>query len=186
MAELESITIQGETFHAEPRYNEGDTLNANEAGALNQTFFENLRNNFANKVKEAKEAGTFVLEELQKSFEEYTNRYQFGVRTGGGGGGTRRDPVLAEAISIALEKIKEAIKRAGANVSDYDAKDLRVKAKELAERTPDIMELARERVKENQAVASDSLDAIMGSLAKAPAPAEKASPSEAPTEAAAA
>jgi hypothetical protein len=174
MAETDTITIQGETFTVVQPYEEGHVINANEAQALNQTFAENVRNNFAKRVKDAKEAGSFVLEQLQATLDEYMEKYSFGTRVGGGGGG-RRDPVLAEAISIALDKIKDAIKKGGGNVSDYDAKDLRANAKVLAERTPEIMEAARETVKRNQAIAATSLDDIMANL-------QTSAPSEAPTE----
>ncbi len=104
-----SITIAGTQFAVEPRYAEGHVLTANEASALNQTYFENLRNNFASQAKEGKG---------QDEFTAYAQSYQFGVRTGGGGS---RDPIMTEAMNMARDSVKAAIKNAGRNVSDYSA-----------------------------------------------------------------
>ena len=53
----DQITIQGQVFRVPLRYKAGDVLKENEAGALNQTYHENLRNNFASKVRDGVEAG---------------------------------------------------------------------------------------------------------------------------------
>jgi hypothetical protein len=52
--ELEDVTIAGEVFKIDTPYTEGHTCTAGEASALNQVRHENLRNNFAKKVKDAK------------------------------------------------------------------------------------------------------------------------------------
>ena len=95
---MEQITIAGKTFNAPLRYEEGHELSAGEAAALNQTYHENLRNNFAKKVKDAIEAGAFSQDVIQIEFDAYAREYQFGVRTGGGG--APRDPVTKEALDI--------------------------------------------------------------------------------------
>jgi hypothetical protein len=179
MAEHE-IQIQGETFRLSPPYEEGHVLNAAEASQLNQTWAEGVGNNLRKKIKEAKEAGSFDAAAFQAQLDAYAQNYQFGVRQGGGGGGTRRDPVKAEAISIAVDRLKEALKKAGKNLKDYSAKVLRENAEKLLARDPSIMEMARERVEENRAVATESLDDIVSGLvpeapsAEAPATAEAA------------
>src|SRR4249919_972251 len=94
----EEITIQGQAFRVPIRYSAGHTLSEGEAGALNQTFHENLRNNFAKKVAEGTEAGVGK-DALQQQLDDYANDYQFGVRTGGGG--FRGDPVMTLAMNIA-------------------------------------------------------------------------------------
>ena len=73
--------------------------------------------------------------------------------------GTREgDPVRAEAVRIASERVKAALRKAGRKVSDIDAKALRAKAQFLL--TTDagnaIMELARERVAQVKAVEADT------------------------------
>lgn len=112
------ITIAGKTFNAPQPYAAGHELTANEASALNQTYAENLRNNFASKVKEADEAGSFDQDVFQSKFDEYADEYEFGVRTGGGRTG---DPVQAEAMSICRELVRKAIVKQGKKLADYSA-----------------------------------------------------------------
>lgn len=154
------ITIAGTAFAVTPRYAEGHTLNANEASALNQTFFENLRNNFAAKAKEGA---------TQEDFDAYAASYQFGVRTGGGGS---RDPVLTEALNMARDSVRQAIKKAGKNVSEYSAASITAAAQKLVDQKPEYMEKAKQRVAEMQNIASDSIgDDLLADLQPA-APAE--------------
>ena len=82
---MKSITIQGINFDAPSPYTSGHVLTANESDVLNQTFAENLRNNFASAVKDAKadhgdKLPANVVEELLNQFESYASTYQFGVR----------------------------------------------------------------------------------------------------------
>lgn len=142
----QTITISGRSFTVNPRYAEGHALTANEASALNQTFFENLRNNFANK---AKEGGT------QEDFQAYADSYQFGVRTGGGGS---RDPIEVEAMNLARDAVKKGITAAGKKISDYSAKAISEAAAKLVEKNPAFRAKAAERVAEMQAVAGESID----------------------------
>lgn len=143
---MQSITIAGRSFDVQPRYAEGHTLNAGEAAALNQTYFENLRNNFANK---AKEGGT------QEDFTAYAESYQFGVRTGGGGS---RDPIEVEAMNLARDAVKKGILAAGKKIADYSAKAISEAAGKLVEKNPAYREKARERVAEMQAMANETID----------------------------
>ena len=53
MSESNTITIQGESFSVDMPYSEGHVCTSTQAGALNQTRAENLRNNFASSVKKA-------------------------------------------------------------------------------------------------------------------------------------
>lgn len=157
----EQITIAGEVFHAPVRYEEGHELTAGEAAALNQTYHENLRNNFAKKVKDAKDGGSFDLAALQEEFSQYAEDYQFGVRTGGGGGATR-DPVQVEAQAIARGQIRAMIKKKGKkNVSP---KAITAAVKQLLEKNPHIYELAKERVAQAQAAAHESLAELVDDL----------------------
>lgn len=63
------------------------------------------------------------------------------------------DPVRAEAIRIALDKIKTALLKAGKKVADYDAKTLRDAAEKKI--TPEITALAQKRVDEVKALGGD-------------------------------
>lgn len=158
---MEQITIAGETFNAPVRYKEGDELTAGEASALNQTFHENLRNNFAKKVKDAKEKGDYDNEVLQLEFDDYAKEYQFGVRTGGG---PVRDPVLAEAMAIAKSQIRVALKKKGVKLNLVAAAAITEAAQKLIARTPQIMELAKQRVEEAQAVAASDLSDLVSGM----------------------
>ena len=155
---MEQITISGKTFNAPLRYEEGHELSAGEANALNQTYHENLRNNFAKKVKDSIEAGAFSQDAIQIEFDVYAREYQFGVRSGGG---QVRDPVMSEAISIAKNMIYGAMKKKNLKA---DAASITARAKELLPSRPDIMELAKKRVAEAQAIAAEDLSEVIGDL----------------------
>ena len=146
------ITIAGKQFNVEPRFAEGHVLTANEASALNQTYFENLRNNFAAKAKEGGDAGS------QEAFDTYAASYQFGVRTGGGGS---RDPEAVEALNIARDSVRDIIRKSGKKLSDYSAAAITETAQRLLAhevKGPEIRELAKKRVAEMQATAGQSVD----------------------------
>lgn len=141
----QDVTINGETFKVAQPFTAGYTLNSNEAAALNQTFAENIRNNLASKVKEAKEAGSFDVAEFQSQVvDEYVDSYEFGVRTGGGG--RTSDPVMAEALEIARTKVRAALQKAGHKLSDIAAAEVTRLAKEAIGKNPQILDLAKARV----------------------------------------
>lgn len=106
------IVIQGATFSVPTPYAEGHTLTANEANALNQVLTENLRNNFANKVKAALETvdgavDNLNMDELQAALDAYSKDYEFGVRKIGARSGTTA--LEKEAMSIARRIIKKKL-----------------------------------------------------------------------------
>jgi len=167
-----SITIAGKSFNVEPRYAEGHPLTANEASALNQTYFENLRNNFAGKAKEG--SG-------QDEFDAYVAAYQFGVRSAGGS----RDPIESEAMELARESVRDAIKRAGKKISDYKASVISEAAEKLLakpDKGAELRELAKQRVEQMRAAASNEIDADLLSSLDEAAAAEATSEAQAPTE----
>jgi hypothetical protein len=170
----DQITISGHTFNVPVRYEEGMELTAGEASALNQTYHENLRNNFAKKVKDA--GASADLSALQSELDTYAGTYQFGVRTGGGVG-VSRDPVMSEAMRIAKDKLRELIKKAGKKPSDFTNETITAKAKELLDRQPEILALAKQRVAEQQALASADLD-LSGLETKPAAATPEAAPAE--------
>lgn len=164
------ITIAGETFRVPQPYTAGVVLNANEASALNQTYAENLRNNFASKVKAAQEAGTFEHDVLQGSLDDYANDYEFGVRTGGGRSG---DPVQVEAMAIARELVRKAIAKANAQdsskpkLSDVPASKISELAKGVLSRgdakAEAIRDAARQRVEAAKEITDDvEIDSLGG------------------------
>jgi hypothetical protein len=165
------ITVAGQTFKAPQPYTAGHVLNANEASALNQTYAENLRNNFAGKVKEAQEAGTFDLEVFQGRFDDYAGEYEFGVRTGGGRSG---DPVTAEAMGITRDLVRKALQKAGHKLADVPAAKISELAKAQLAKTDDpktvqIMDLARSRVAAAQEITDIEIGSVEeGDTAEAP------------------
>lgn len=173
--DFSQITIAGYQFAAPMKYAEGDTLEANEASALNQTYHENLRNNFAKRVQEAKDAAgegneltSDVMEKLKTEFTEYANTYEFGVRGGGGG---PRDPVRTEAMSLAREAIRSALKAKGKKLTgknpDVTAEQISAAAEKLlsGEKGAKYFDLARERVAQQRAAADETLDAVKDAIA---------------------
>lgn len=156
----DQITIQGHTFRVPIRYAAGHTLTDGEAGALNQTFHENLRNNFAKKVSEGTDAGV-SLEVLQQQLDDYANEYQFGVRTGGGG--FRGDPVMTLAMNISREMVRMAIKSKGLNLDDWPASRISTAAKALLESQGDdgkIITTARRQVEAEKEAAKEAMASV--------------------------
>lgn len=162
----ETITIQGFDFTVPAPYEAGHPLTDNEASALNGLLHENLRNNFASKVKKAVEAagedGTPDLAALQTELDEYAAGYSFNLRRAGGGGGVKRDPVSNEAFKLAKDAIYAALKAKGKARKDYTNEQISEAAEKLLASPSGaaIRTAAEERVKAAQSVAQVSLDGL--------------------------
>lgn len=148
MSETKTITISGKSFNVPVRYSLGDTLETEgEVSALNQTYHEAIRNNLASKYENG--------ELTQAVVDAYTENYEFGVRSGGGRIG---DPVEREATSLAVSKVKDAIRANGkVKLSDYKSSDLTALAKKLLDKDPAIRKLAAENVARQQSIAATTL-----------------------------
>lgn len=156
-AEVKSIIIQGISFVAPLPYQEGHVLTANEISALNQVFHENIRNNFANRVKklvEEAETNGAELDEaaLQSELNDYIESYEFGIRTGGG---RVTDPVESEALKIATSKVHEAMKKKGIKRKDVSADNVRELARQVLDDHPDLLDQARVIVEARNAAATE-------------------------------
>lgn len=149
----EDVTIAGQTFSLSNPYEEGHVVSAGEASQLNQVRHENIRNNFAAKVKKAVEDGTLNVEGLQAELDSYDSTYQMGVRTRSGGTGRVADPVQREARSIAKEVLTLALKGQGKKISDVEAATLKTTIDTLLVKHPEWVEKARERVESRRAEA---------------------------------
>lgn len=164
---MEQIIIQGVTFNVPTPYAEGHVLAANEASALNQLLHENLRNNFASKVKAVRgedadrNLDADEVQSLQEALDAYAASYEFGVRSVRSSG---RSPsaIDREAISLAKAAIKAALRKKGYDVKSLDKEDLENKALELIDRRPEFREQAAARVAAKKAAAATSLDDILG------------------------
>lgn len=164
----DQITIQGQVFRVPIRYAAGHQLSEGEAGALNQTYHENLRNNFAKKVSEGVEAGLPV-ETLQQQLDDYAIEYQFGTRTGGG---TRGDPVMTFAMNVARELIRNVIKAKGMNSEDWPPSRVSQAAKALIESQGEdgkIITTARKQVEAEREAAKDAMASVNELLTQAAA-----------------
>ena len=156
----DQITIQGQTFKVPIRYAAGHTLNDGEAAALNQTFHENLRNNFASKVRDGTEAGVGH-DTLQQQLDDYANDYQFGVRTGGGG--FRGDPVMTTAMNLAREMVRNAVKQKGLEGDDWPASRISQAAKALLDMQGEngkIITIARQQVETERQTAKEAMQSV--------------------------
>lgn len=172
------ITIQGLGFIVPQPFAEGHVLTAGEASALNQTFAENLRNNFASEVKEAKDKwkvdqgndpkaeGFDKIEvpldqldkdTLQEKFDAYAAEYEFGVRRSG----TRVivDPVEREAYKIAEKRIKDALKAKNIKLDSVPKEKMEEYVEGVLAKYPEIRDEAKRR---HEAVKNIALDEVLG------------------------
>lgn len=162
----ESITIQGLDFAVHSPYTAGHPLTAEEAGVLNQTFHENLRNNFAGEVKSKKEEHgdelpAAVIKALQDEFEVYADNYKFGVRRVGLR--APADPVEAEAFKMIKDLIRIKVREQGKKA---DAATIAEAATQIlaSDRGDKYRKAAEARLKEAQKVAGESLADIVNNL----------------------
>ncbi len=129
-----------------------------EAGVLNQILAENTRNNWSTRVGKAVEDATdeapFDHNKMQADIDEYLEGYEFGVRRGRG----PVDPVEREALSIAKELVKAALRKAGHKIADVDKSEIDRLALEAIAKNEKITLTAKRRVEERTALGADSLD----------------------------
>lgn len=174
------LLIQGVKFTIASPYAEGYQLKANEASAMNQLLAENIRNNLAATVRNAKlkqkgwsedqikaakaeqaiaaaegvQLGEAEITELQSQIDEYVDGYEFGVRSG-----TRKDPLEREMEAIAKAILDDALRNAGKqpsklfkeNRSKYDALLNRI----LEENRDEIESRARTILQQRAGIAAD-------------------------------
>lgn len=153
------FTIAGHMFQVAEPYAEGHVLTEGEADALNQTFRENVRNNLASDVTEAKKNGAIDLEALQKTIDDYANGYEFGVR--GGGGGRIGDPVEQAAMEMARDMVRESIKAHPTHkLTNFKASDITEYAKQVLEKNPQIRDAAKVKVEAEQDAAKKLRESV--------------------------
>lgn len=159
-ANYDQITIQGHPFKVPLRYAAGHVLLENEAGALNQTFHENIRNNMAKKVAEGVEANV-PMETIQQQVDDYAAEYQFGVRTGGGG--FRGDPVMTLAMNYARGVVRQAIKSRNLSEDEWPASRISQAAKALLDTQGEdgkIIQTARAQVEAERQSAKEAMAGV--------------------------
>lgn len=126
------ITISGLPFQYPRPYAVGHVLTEGEASALNQVFGENLRNNFAARIRgmiedhkkangipeeEDLSAGVLDKDSLDSEFAEYATKYEFGVRSGASGPRAPADPVGKEAYRLAWAAVKAKLVEKGYEIT---------------------------------------------------------------------
>lgn len=164
---MTQLTIAGKTFEVSSPYAAGVVeLSEGEAHALNQTRHENIRNNFAKRVKEAKPDETDAV--LQDLISKYDTEYAFGIR--GTGAGVSRDPIQVEARSLARAAIRESLKKAGKS-ADAKAINAAVETLLASERGARFLDAARVRVADKQAIAEAETASMESIIAGIEAPA---------------
>lgn len=165
-----TIIIQGLEFTASLPYLAGHTLTDAEARALNQVRLENIRNNFATKVKAStdKAEGSIPPDQLSAKFAEFEAAYSFSMP--GAGGGTRTlDPIEREALALAKDVVKNALAAQGKSMTaPKEASDdekaaykdkINAKVEEIAGR-----DVVIAQARKNVAARSKSLDALAEGL----------------------
>ena len=124
----------------------GHVCTEKEAGVLNQTIVENVRNNKRKQMEEMVKAKASPVE-MQKVVDDYLKNYDFGVRQGGF---RTSDPIQAEAMRDARERVIAAYKKKGVKVGDISGKDVSEKALKLIEKNPKLLDRAKRIVAERE------------------------------------
>lgn len=167
----QKVKIAGVIFSAPAPFQAGHILSHDEAGVLNQTLAENLRNNFSRTVETAKEEAVKArgegaaleqheLDKLALTFAGYAESYKFGVRRVAS---MAVDPVEREARKIARAAIEAKLREN--NVEKPAKERMEELVTQLIGKRPEITAEAKRRVDAVKAAASVSLDDIMGSAA---------------------
>ena len=176
---MTQVKIQGENYDIAEKYSAGHALTAGEASALNQTFFENIRNNVAVKLKKAAEAGPINVQHWQAEIDAYASAYEFGVRAVRS---SSLDPIEVEAGKLAAEAIKGMLKagiksgKIPGSLRDYLPQMDELVANALASENGDNFRLKATRNIEEMREAADSIRQLefAPSASSAEAPPSKA------------
>lgn len=123
-ASKKTIVIQGLDFQVSWPYAAGHTCTEAEAKALNQTRKENLANNFAKRVKDAKaldekNGNTAETAKLASEFEKLDAEYEFTLANVSAA--AKLSPVDREARSMAKAAIVANLASKGRKLSDVPA-----------------------------------------------------------------
>lgn len=165
------LKIQGLLFPFISRYAAGHVLTGEEALVLDQTLAENLRNNFASKIRaksdeiakatpEGETPRGFTEEELtafQNDFQAYASSYVFRAPRAGSG---PQDPVERTARKIAKEMVMAALSAKNIKSNSLPEGKMEEFISAVLSRKPEIMEEAKRRVEASKTSALDLLDTI--------------------------
>ena len=161
MTATKLVTIAGREFTLPQPYVPGHVLTEGEAKALNQVLAENIRNNMATKVKAAVEGtakeGEPTIDSIDAFVSAYAASYEFNATTAG----ERRvtDPLEVEAISIAREILKGALKANGISYLKVPEEKRNAMVAEIAQKDSVVKE-AKKRLDAKRKAAEAALDGI--------------------------
>lgn len=170
-------------FSVEPPYEQGHVLTEVEAGVLNQTYAENLRNNFAPKIKAARVAvaqrttgkaekdltdediesitnDQLDIDALRAEFAEYAKTYEFGARVGG----RILDPVERELWNIAEASLKNALRQNNIKLNSVSRDQMDKLVSELIESKPEFRAEAERRVEATKAAAGIEIGSLLAQV----------------------
>lgn len=169
---MPNITIQGYKFEVPEgvlaQYAVGYTIaDEGEASALRQVKMENLRNNFAAKVRsaldQAKQAGQDTLPDdqinaLQNDFTNYAGEYKFGARTAGEPR-QRMDPLTKEMFALARDDFKKAYHAKFGEAAPTDLVKERI-GELIDKRRDDYVKRAKAILRQRDTAAEGTLESI--------------------------
>jgi hypothetical protein len=154
------MSIEGLVFEVAAPYAEGHAITEAEAKALNQMRKENIGNNVRKAIKELKgEAAEFTAEQAAAATAIVTEKdanYEFTLSSARG---TSKDPLEVMATRLAREAVNAEIQRQGLTVKAYK-EEKADRYDELVAQTaenPQIIELAKQRIAQRDALTSISL-----------------------------
>lgn len=157
--DFQNITIQGIRVKVPKLFREGDTLTAATAAELNRIAGENVRNNSAKKIKQAKKQHgenlpQNVLDDLTKDIVAYAESYEFrGKRQA-----RTIDPVEREAKKIAKERILAKLREKDYKVNQMPDGWMDAQITTVLGKYPEIMAEAEKRVRAGQEFGEIVLD----------------------------
>ncbi len=154
------VKMQGEIFLVPKPYQEGHPLTAGEASVMNQTLAENTRNNFADRIKKAKDNDELDVKKMQAEIDEYLEGYEFGIRRGRG----PTDPVEREALNIAKELVRTALREKGHKLADVDSDDINRLAEDAIAANASITKEAKRRVEARSNITTGALNLNLGNI----------------------
>jgi hypothetical protein len=160
----QTLVIAGLTFTVQSPYAEGHALTPGEARALNQTRAENLRNNFAKKVQEAKgENATVpddVWQKLAAELAEYESTYSFEKVRSSAPRQTHIDPVEKEAHRQAAHIVEAALNARNIAKKNIKPENFKALVAEVLLKRPEIREASRRHVEALSAIGHEAISAL--------------------------
>ena len=108
----------------------------------------------AARVKAAKDDGTFDQKTAQTDLDQHIEEYEFGVRRSRG----PADPVEREALIMAKDMVKQALRAKGFKIADLDSNDITTLAEQAIVANSAIMKQAKARVAERAKLVLPDLD----------------------------